>query len=157
MPAFTPVITNILLVNINVDRLNEQLELHGYKPVLAPDIECIGEVDVPYSLMIINEDLIRENGAFNIEHLYFLNNNVPTAVFISDPKSVPETLLKFLSESTLEWVYSHEIESGLICSQIGQNPHRVLSQQQFSASPAEPLGKRKIEKGDSAAESGFRP
>ena len=118
MPAFKPAITNILLVNINVDRLNEQLELHGYKPVLTPDIECIGEVDVPYSLMIINEDLIRENGAFNIEHLYFLNNNVPTAVFISDPKSVPETLLKFLSESTLEWVYSHEIESGLICSRL---------------------------------------
>jgi Signal transduction histidine kinase regulating C4-dicarboxylate transport system len=118
MPTFTPVITNILLVNINVVRLNEQLELHGYKPVLVSDIKSISEIDIPYSLMLINENLITGNGSFNIEHLYFLNNNVPTAVLISDLANAPAALLKFLSGSTLEWVYSHEIESGLICSRL---------------------------------------
>ena len=118
MPPFTPKLANILLVNIKVERLNEQLELHGYKPVLVANIKDISEINVPYSLVLIHENVITGNGSFSLEHLYFLNNNVPTAVFIADPARVPATLLKFLTASTLEWVYSHEIESGLICSRL---------------------------------------
>ena len=47
MPPFTPKLANILLVNIKVERLNEQLELHGYKPVLVANIKDISEINVP--------------------------------------------------------------------------------------------------------------
>ena len=118
MPAFTPTIANILLVNITIGGLNEMLEHNGYKPVCVPDIKSIREINVPYSLMLINENIITENASFDLERLYFQNNNVPTAVLITDPEKTPSKLLKFLSGSTIEWVYYHEIKNGLICGRL---------------------------------------
>jgi two-component system sensor histidine kinase AtoS len=118
MPTIMPIISNILLVDITIDRLNEQLEVNGYKPVLVPDIRSISDVDVPYSLTLMSEELVTKNDSFDLAHLYFLNNNAPIAVLIADPLRVHPSLMKFLSGSSMAWVYSHEIDSGSICGRL---------------------------------------
>ena len=118
MPTFTPTITNIVLVAIDNVRLCGELKGHGYNPICVPDIKSISGVDVSYSLTLLSETLLGETGSFDTDRLYFFNNNVPTAVFIAEPEKTPVGLMEFLSVSTFEWVYSHEIASGLLCARL---------------------------------------
>jgi PAS domain S-box-containing protein len=118
MPTFTPTITNILLVALGDERLFAELKKHGYNPLSVPDIKSIGRIDVAYSLMLLGETLLSNGESFDAERLYFLNNNVPTAVFIADPLKTSDGFMTFLSGSTFDWVYSHEVDSGLLCAKL---------------------------------------
>ncbi len=111
-------IANILLVNVDAPVLNSQLLSHGYNPLLAPDIPSILDIDVPFAVVLINQDAIGGAMAVDMERLYIVSNGVPIAVYITNPDAISPALKRALDEGTLERVYSHEVDNGLATSRI---------------------------------------
>ena len=111
-------IANILLVNIDLPRLNGQLLERGYNPFMVSDIPSILDIDVPFAVVLIHQDAIGEALAEDMERLYFVSNGVPIGVFINDPAHLSAGLKRALDEGTLERVYGHEVENGLATSRI---------------------------------------
>jgi PAS domain S-box-containing protein len=111
-------IANILLVNINVPDLSDQLLSHGYNPVFVPDIPSILDVDVPFAVVLINQEAIGDAMAEDMERLYFASSGAPIAVYIDDSAAILPGLKRALDEGTLERVYRHEVTNGLATSRI---------------------------------------
>ena len=111
-------IANILLVGITLPEFNSQCASHGYIPVMVPDIPSMLQVDVPISVVLINQTLIGDAPLADMERLYFLADGAPIAVFISDQGNITEGLRRALDEGTLERVYGHEVASGLAVSRV---------------------------------------
>ncbi len=111
-------IANILLVNINRPAINGQLVEHGYKPVHVSDLTSIEAIESPYALMLIHDYIVVNNLIVTPERLQLLNNSVPTAVLIDDPAHIDKRLLSFFNAGTLDWIFSTEVEAGLLGSRI---------------------------------------
>jgi two-component system NtrC family sensor kinase len=111
-------IANLLVVNIDRPDLVHQLDSHGYHPIIIPSIAAIADVKESYALALIHERLLIESKIIEDDRLHFLNGSVPTVVLIDDPLKSDPRLLKLFSESTLEWIFSSEIDAGLLGSRI---------------------------------------
>jgi two-component system, NtrC family, sensor kinase len=111
-------IANILLVNITIPEFNSQLLSHGYNPLMVSDVPSILDVDVPFAVVLIHQNLIGDALAEDMERLYFVSNCVPMGVFIADHEAIQPGLKRALDEGTLERIYGHEVASGLATSRI---------------------------------------
>jgi signal transduction histidine kinase len=111
-------IANILLVDIDRPAIEQQMIANGYKPIKAPSIATIVEVEEPYSLMLVNERVLIEAGEIDAQRLTFLNNSVPIAVLIDDLLKCSPRLLKMFTEGTLEWICTSEIDAGLLGTRV---------------------------------------
>jgi PAS domain S-box-containing protein len=111
-------IANVLCVNIDRPGIEERLERYGYSPIMVPSLAEVITVEESYALMLVHERLLKEQCAAEADRLYFLNNSVPIIVLLDDPAKIDGALLKLLSEGTLDWISSAEIEAGLLGSRI---------------------------------------
>ncbi|MDD5674180.1 MAG: ATP-binding protein [Chitinivibrionales bacterium] len=112
------VLTHILCVGITSQVLERTCAAHGYVLVHAPSIEACAQVDQVCGLMLLHQDVLSDLSVASMEQLYFLNNTIPVIILIADYARLPVSLGSKLREGTLEYVYEHEIESGLIAGRI---------------------------------------
>jgi PAS domain S-box-containing protein len=111
-------IANILLVGFQDTSFEAMLTRHGYGCLHAISTDGIIAIEKPFAIMILHESMAMPFGAHVAERLYFMNNSVPIAVLIENPLETNESLCKSIREGTLEVLYRHEIDTGLILGRI---------------------------------------
>ncbi|MBD3345765.1 MAG: PAS domain-containing protein [Chitinivibrionales bacterium] len=109
-------IGTLLLAGIDNPSFADRLGSLGYRVFHVEDIASLATINYPCDLVLIDCSLIPSGT--NLERLYFLNNATPVAVCIENLETISPTLFKHLREGTLECLYYHEIDSGLIYSRI---------------------------------------
>ncbi len=131
-------IGTIVTAGIENKAFTRSLEEHGYSLISVDDIDAVLNITVPFDIMLIRGELLKEINHAVLEHLYFVNNSTPVALLFTDTTSIPATLIKKLQNSSLDILYDFEIEHETIYQRIDRffinaklNDHLTTLQEKF--------------------------
>lgn len=111
-------LSDILLIGIKNRRLESLLALHGYRSLSVDFPDTVVNFDRDFSLTIIDQSYFESRNSGDTEKIYFLNNVTPVLVLLHQISEIPAAMQKMLIEGTYDYLYEHEIGTGLAIKRI---------------------------------------
>ncbi|MFP4417811.1 MAG: two-component system sensor histidine kinase NtrB [Fibrobacterota bacterium] len=111
-------ISSILLVGIFSPALQISLNKNGYGTITVENPDDITDLEQDISLVIIDQSCLHNHQIHNTERLYFLSGMKPIIILLHSLDQLQPSLQSLIHEGTFDYIYDHEIESGLAIKRI---------------------------------------